>query len=305
MNPSLGALDAAYEYQTKVFCIISDQRVFRSQSPAMFQAVLGRTGIQGTYVPFMVDARNLAKALDSLRVLNIAGANITAPFKEKVLPYLDVLSEGANIIGAVNTVVCKGGHLKGYNTNAIGIMDALNAADFEIAGKKALVVGTGGAARAVTFILNWLRAESVVVAGRDDAKTGHLADHFSCTPCPMKDLSSVPTNVDLIVNATTVSSADESDQLTDIVSGMQINGCQLIFDLNYGRRQNIWQALAARNNVPFMDGIPALAYQARRTFLLWTGQEVPHQEFIRALAALHRHPVDSAFTIENKKASGA
>jgi shikimate dehydrogenase len=293
MNPSIGALDSTYEYQTKVFCIISDQRVFRSKSPAMFRTVLGRTGIQGTYVPFMVDARNIGKALDSLRVLNIAGANITVPFKEQVLPHLDVLSEGANIIGAVNTIVCKGGQLKGYNTNAIGIMDALNAAGFEIAGKRALVVGTGGAARAVVFILNWLRAESITVAGRDDIKTRDLADHFSCTARPLKSLSDTPVNVDIVVNATAISSADESDQLADLVAGMQINGCQLVFDLNYGRRKNIWQAMAARSDVRFMDGISALAYQARRTFLLWTGQEVPQQEFLAALAASRRHPADS------------
>lgn len=292
MNPSIGigALDSTYEYQTKVFCIISDQRVFRSKSPAMFRTVLGRTGIQGTYVPFMVDARNLGKALDSLRVLNIAGANITAPFKERVLPHLDVLSEGANIIGAVNTIVCKAGQLKGYNTNAIGIMDALNAAGFEIPGKKALVVGTGGAARAVVFILNWLRAESVTVAGRDDAKTRDLADHFSCTARPLKSLADAPVNVDIVVNATAISGADESDQLADLVAGMQINGCQLVFDLNYGHRKNIWQAMAARSDVRFMDGISALAYQARRTFLLWTGQEVPHQEFLMALAPSQPRP---------------
>lgn len=284
MNQSSGVLDSTYEYQTKVFCIISDQRVFRSISPQMFTTVLGRTGINGTYVPFMVEAGNIGRALESLRVLNIAGASINAPYKEKVLPYLDALSEGANIIGAVNTIVCKKGHLKGYNTNAIGIMDAFNAVDFEIAGKKALVIGTGGAARAVLFILNWLRADSVVVAGRDDAKTRRLANHFSCTSRSLKDLANLPLNVDLIVNATSISSRDESDLLTGIVGSLRHTGCQMVFDLNYGRRDNIWQSLAAKNDAKFMDGLSPLAYQARRTLQLWTGQEVPQAEFLKALA---------------------
>ncbi|MEE4114510.1 MAG: hypothetical protein V2I40_16955, partial [Desulfobacteraceae bacterium] len=209
MNQHSGLLDATDAFQTKVFCIISDQRVFRSRSPAIFTAVLSRTGIKGAYVPFMVDDKNIGKALDSLRVLNIAGANITAPFKEKVLPYLDVLSEGANIIGAVNTIVCRGGQLKGYNTNAIGIMDALNEVKFDIAGKKALVIGTGGSARAVVFILNWLRAASVVVAGRDNQKSCRLAGHFNCTQRSLKELAQFPIEVDLIVNATSISSPDE------------------------------------------------------------------------------------------------
>ncbi len=283
MNQFSELLDATYDYQTKVFCIISDQRVFRSKSPAMFTSVLDRTGTKGAYVPFMVEDGNIGKAMESLRVLNISGANITAPFKEKVLPYLDVLSEGANIIGAVNTIVCKGGQLKGYNTNAIGIMDALYEVNFDIAGKKALVIGTGGSARAVIFILNWLRAESVVVAGRNDEKTSQMADQFSCTPRALKNLSDVPVNVDIIVNATSISSRDESSELTGIIDSMKNNGCQLVFDLNYGHRENIWQALADKSGIRFLDGLSALAYQARRTFLLWTGQEVPHEEFLKAL----------------------
>jgi shikimate dehydrogenase len=64
---------------------------------------------------------------------------------------------------------------------------------------------------------------------------------------------------------------------------MQIHRCQLIFDLNYGYRDNLWRSLADTHNIPFMDGLSTLAYQARRTFLLWTGQEVPHEEFLRPL----------------------
>jgi len=278
-----GNLETTYEYQTKVFCLLSDQRVFRSRSPQMFSRVIDRTGMKGTYVPFMVASANLGKALDSLRVLNIAGANITAPFKEKVLPYLDVLSEGANIIGAVNTIVCKGDQLKGYNTNAIGVMDALNEVGFDVAGKRALVIGTGGAARAVVFILNWLRAESVVVAGRDEDKAGRLAEHFGCQPMALKTLTEVPADQQIIVNATSVSGSEESGELSGIAEGMLGKGCQLVFDLNYGRRNNIWLALAEKWGVPFLDGLSSLAYQARRTFLLWTGQEIPHQEFLKAL----------------------
>ncbi len=283
MNRSSGFLDATHDYQTKVFCLISDHRVFRSRSPGMFSTVIDRTGIKGAYVPFRVDDDNIGKALESLLVLNIAGAAISAPFKEKVIPYLDVLSEGANIIGAVNTIVCKDGRLKGYNTNAIGIMDALNAAHFDIPGKKALVIGTGGAARAVAFILNWLRAESIFVAGRDKDKTRRLAERFSGTPWRLGDLPEYPVNVDLIVNATSISGCDESSELTGIVGSMKTDGCRLVFDLNYGRRDNIWQTLAQKNNILFMDGMSVLAYQARRTFLLWTGRDVPQEEFLNAL----------------------
>ena len=112
-------------------------------------------------MPFKVAPEQLGQALQSLRVLNIAGANITIPYKEAVIPYLDVLSEGANIIGAINTIVLNGDKLKGYNTNAIGFMDALSYAGYEVEDKSAMVFGTGGAARAVVFILNWLRTKTI------------------------------------------------------------------------------------------------------------------------------------------------
>ena len=275
--------DATYEYKTKVFCIISDQRVFRSKSPQIFTHVIGRAGLKGAYVPFMVAPDNLGKAMESLRALNIAGANITAPFKETVLPYLDILSEGANIIGAVNTIVCKGDQLKGYNTNAIGIMDALNEVAFDVAGKRALVIGTGGAARAVVFILNWLRAESVTVAGRDEKKTGRLAEHFGCRPMSLQALGDAPLDQEIVVNATSVSGSDECGELSDIAACIHGDECRLVFDLNYGRRNNVWQTLADRWGVRFMVGLSTLAYQARRTFLLWTGQELPQEEFLNAL----------------------
>ena len=168
--------------KTKVYCILSDERVYRSRSPVMFSRVLDRVGLKGAYVPFCVHPDNLGQALQSLRWLNIAGANITVPYKEKVIPFLDVLSEGANIIGAINTIVCKGDELKGYNTNAIGIMDALGNIGFEVAGKKALVFGTGGAARTVVFILNWLRAESITLAGRSLERATAITDQFGGRP---------------------------------------------------------------------------------------------------------------------------
>jgi shikimate dehydrogenase len=277
-------MDETLAFHKKIFCIISNQRVFRSKSPEMFNSVLNRSGIDGAYVPFHVHEDNLGKALQSLAVLNIAGANISAPFKEKVMPYMDVLSEGANIIGAVNTIVCKNNQLKGYNTNAIGVMDALNEANFDIDGKKALIVGTGGAARAVAFILNWLRAEEITVTGRNDEKSRCLAEDFSGRARPVEDLLRFPLDVDLIVNATYVSSPDESEPLTELTQSLQTPGCQLVFDLNYGRRENIWEALAKRMNCVYMDGQPALAYQARRTFLLWTGRDIPPDEFLKALS---------------------
>ena len=267
----------------KVFCIISDKRVFRSKSPAIFSAVMKHLGIGGAYVPFMVEPDQIGQALESLRVLNIAGANLTVPYKEVSIPYVDELSEGARFIGAINTIVCKGKVLKGYNTNAIGFMDVLNDVDFDVAGKSALVFGTGGIAKAVVFILNWLRTSSVTVTGRSDEKIDQIVNQFGCEAKPLRALLDTPIQADLVINATAVSSPGESPELAELVRNLEVAKCKLVMDLNYGRSQNFWQDMARSKDIPFMDGLPALAFQARRTFALWTGIQVPPEEFLKAL----------------------
>jgi shikimate dehydrogenase len=249
----------------------------------MFSTVMERVGIKGSYVPFMVEPGKIGQALHSLRVLNIAGANITVPYKEIVIPHLDVLSEGANIIGAVNTIVRSDEILKGYNTNAIGIMDALNDAGFDVEGKSALIFGTGGAAKSVAFILNWLRTGSIIVTGRSHEKTKQIVERFGGETKSFDALLEQPALVNVLVNATSVSSPDESPELAELVSRLEVPACELVLDLNYGRRQNFWQDMARARGIRFMDGLSCLAFQARRTFALWTGVQVAPSEFLTAL----------------------
>jgi len=267
----------------QVYCILGDERVMRSKSPTIFSTVLKRIGLKGSYVPFKVDPDQIGSALQSIRVLNIAGASITIPFKEKVIPHLDVLSEGANIIGAINTIVRNGDILKGYNTNAIGFMDALSESGFDVEGKSALVFGTGGAAKAIVFILNWLRTTSIFVAGRNENKTSEMVHRFGGEALRLDELENRTLSVNIVVNATSVSSPDESPEMAALLEKIKIKGCEMVVDLNYDRRENFWEDLALRNGARFMDGLPALAYQSRRTLALWTGIQVPPEEFLEVL----------------------
>ena len=274
---------SAFEIQCKVYCILGDERVFNSKSPEMFSAVFQRVGLRGAYVPFMTTLERVGDALNSIRVLNIAGANVTVPYKECVIPFLDVLSEGAKIIGAINTIAWEGDVLKGYNTNAIGFMDTLEEIEYAVPGKRALVFGSGGAAKAVVFILNWLRAESVYISARNELRSREMAERLGGEVISLEDAVASPLGVDLVINATSVSSEDESPEFAALVNRLDLNGCQLLMDLNYGREQNIWERKAAASGVAFMDGLRALAYQARRTFALWTGIQVEPNEFLSEL----------------------
>jgi shikimate dehydrogenase len=267
----------------KVFCILGDKRTFRSKSPIMFNTVLKRIGMNGIYVPFSVEPGQIGKAVQSLKVLNIAGANVTVPYKESIIPHMDILSEGANIIGAINTIVFDGDKIKGYNTNAIGFMDALNKINFDVAGKSALVFGTGGAAKAVVFILNWLRATPTFIAGRNEEKVRQMVNRFSVEPKTLETLADQPIPANIIVNATTVSSPDESQKLASLINRIEVPGCEIVIDLNYDRPRNFWQDMAEDRGIQFMDGFSILAYQAMRTLALWTKVKVGPEEFINAL----------------------
>jgi shikimate dehydrogenase len=274
---------SAFEIQCKVYCILGDERVFNSKSPEMFTTVFQRMGLKGVYVPFMTTLENVGEALASIRVLSIAGANITVPYKECVIPFLDVLSEGAKIIGAINTIAWEGDVLKGYNTNAIGFMDTLEEIEYPVPGKRALVFGSGGVAKAVVFILNWLRAESVFIAARNEPRAREMAERLGGEAISLEEVVASPPGVDMVINATSVSSEDESPEFAALVDRLDLSGCQLLMDLNYGREKNIWERKAATSGVRFIDGLRTLAYQARRTFSLWTGIQVEPNEFLSAL----------------------
>jgi shikimate dehydrogenase len=271
------------EIQHKVFCIFGDERVFNAKSPLLFSFILKKIGLNASYVPFMVAPHQIGEAICSMRTLNIAGANVTAPYKESVVAHLDVLSEGANIVGAVNTITRDGDTLKGYNTNAVGFMNAMNETGFDAAGKTALVFGTGGAARAVVFILNWLRTETTLIAGRSEKKIQPLVDKFGGESIPLENLSKKSLKAHIIVNATPVATAEDSAKMAELLNGLDVKECQLMIDLNYGRRNNMWERYARSKGIHYVDGLTTLTHQARRSFMLWTKIDIDACRFIAVL----------------------
>ena len=114
-------------------------------------------------------------------------------------------------------------------------------------------------------------------------KTRQIVKRFGGEAISLYDLPSRMLDVNIVVNATSVSSPDESPEMAALLENIQIRGCELMVDLNYDRRDNFWEDLALKNGVRFMDGLPALAYQSRRTLALWTGIQVPPEEFLKIL----------------------
>lgn len=267
----------------KVFGVISDERAYRSKSPVMHNRVLYKTDLDGVYAPFAVAPERLEDAVKGLRALKIAGANVTVPYKEKVIPFLDELSEGAAGIGAVNTIVNRGGRLIGYNTDADGFLDALDGAGVDVKGKPVLMFGAGGAAKAIAYALAASGAGRIAITGRNLAKVDEVAGPMGAVPMTLASLPCAAIDAALVVNAMSVSSPEEAPELEGLLGRLTLSNCELVFDINYGREKNIWRNLAMGNFVPFEDGIFMLAHQARRSFELWTGISVDVREFVSAL----------------------
>ncbi len=267
----------------KIFCILSDERAFRSKSPALYNAVFKKIGISAAYVPLKVMPDQIGPAMQALRSLNFSGANVTIPYKSLVIPHMSILSEGANIIGAVNTIIRNGDELKGYNTNAIGFMDTLEEVGFDVTGKKALIFGSGGGARAVIFILNWLRAEVIDIAGRTATRVKDIVTKIGGTPTTLERLDEDPSQAQIIINTTPISAPEDSPPFYEFIRRQSFKSCQLIIDLNYGRENNFWEQKARKLDIRFVDGLIPLAHSARRTLILWTRVDVPPAEFMKVL----------------------
>lgn len=245
-------------------------------SPAMQNAAFEALGLDYCYIPFPVHPENLADAVQSIRALNIAGINITLPHKEKVMPLLDTIDREALFIGAVNTIVNSEGRLAGYNTDGRGFMQSLDENGISLQDRKILIVGAGGASRAVSYYL-CMKARNVFLYGRTKTKVDQLAD----------DLKQIQNNVsivdntsnigeyDIIINATPLGLREEDPLPFDI---KQLRTEQVVCDLIYKETRLLKEA--SRKGCFTLNGLGMLLWQGALAFELWTGKQ-PQIEAMR------------------------
>ncbi|MCW8805477.1 MAG: shikimate dehydrogenase, partial [Ignavibacteriaceae bacterium] len=151
-----------------------------SYSPFIQNYALELMNLDYVYLPFDVPTENLKNAVKAVLSLGLKGLNVTLPHKEKIIKFLDELSEEASIIGAVNTIVNDHGKLMGYNTDANGILETLLPYKDKISGTKMTVIGAGGSARAVIFtLLRHFKPEEINIINRTQQKADSLANDFS------------------------------------------------------------------------------------------------------------------------------
>lgn len=254
--------------------------VGHSLSPIIQNAAFKHRGLAVTYEVRDIEPQDLPHAVDELRASDCLGANITVPHKEEVLRLLDEIEAEAARVGAVNTVVNRDGILAGHNTDLQGFSIALrDLLHQDAAGLKFLVLGAGGAARAVLAALLQERAAYVYVANRCLERAEALcraARGWGDTPCLALSLASactVAAECDVIVNATSIGLPQSVKDLPLDVDTLHRG--QVLFDLVYGPGTTPMVLAATAKGLRATDGKAMLVQQAALSYELWTGTDAP------------------------------
>lgn len=259
-----------------------------SRSPRMHNLAFDKLGIDAVYLTFEIDNDKLESAINAMRTLDVIGFNVTMPNKQKVIPYLDELSEEAKLIGAVNTVSNVNGKLKGYNTDAKGFMMNLDNHGVEYIGKKVVMSGAGGAgsAIAIQFALDGVKELVIFDMFEESAKrvAKIINDNTACKAIPYimdeKHLSQEMHTTGLYVDATPLGMHPYEDQACVSSADMIPQGIT-VSDITYAPPMTKLLKMAESRGCKVVTGIGMMYGQGAIAFKIWTGQDMPI-DYVRA-----------------------
>lgn len=249
--------------------------VGHSLSPAMHNAALADAGLDYVYVPLPVQPGQLKEAVAGLSALGFSGANVTIPHKVEVMQYLDDVDSTARSVGAVNTIVIKEGKCIGYNTDAQGFIGALQRSNIKVADKQAVLLGAGGAARAVVSGLLEAGIKKISIGARNRLKADDFAKDFAgglITVYDWQDQSFQETlaNCDILINCTPLGMTPKLEE-TPPVEWTKLKKTAAVCDLIYNPPLTKFLDIAQEAGHLVINGEGMLIGQGVVAFHLWTG----------------------------------
>jgi len=267
--------------ETKIAALIG-YPLKHSISPAFQQAAFDYYGLDVRYEIRETVSSELEREIEHLRQPAYLGANVTIPYKEATIPLLDRLEGLAPDIGAVNTIVKKGSKLIGYNTDAGGFLRSLkDKGGFNPRGKKATMIGAGGVARAIGFVLVSSGIQSLAIFDIDLERTRNLASELKTKSIIVlesdKDARFEDTisSADLLINCTPVGMKHSSSENQSPVASELISPGSLVYDVVYNPTHTILMKQAEARGAQVVGGLSMLVYQGVEAFELWTGRKAP------------------------------
>lgn len=258
-----------------------------SLSPRMHDLALSHLGLDYVYLAFNTGKEMLGQTIDTFRMLNIRGWNLSTPNKIKVLDYLDDISPEVKLIGACNTVINDNGRLRGENTDGLGFIRSLESESVEFKGKKMTVLGVGGVASAIIAQCSLNGIGAIDVYNRKD-------DFFAGSKKFLKEISE-QTNIEInlhdldnraqlhaslqessiLTNATSVGFTTATQGMSPLIDESGLHPALFVADVIYAPLKTLFLKQAERNGCRFMNGIPLVIHQGAESFKLWTGYDMP------------------------------
>ena len=280
-----------FNHTTKIIGVLGHP-IKHSFSPLMHNLSFELLNLDYIYLPFDVPPTHLKDALKGIRALGIKGFNVTLPLKEKIIQYIDELSEEASTIGAVNTVVNDNGVLHGYNTDVNGIIVALDKHKKKFSGKVATVIGGGGAARSVIYsLIRNFKVDRINLINRTVQKAESLRDYFESKThyenfkvyeLVPPDVVDVISGSNLVVNTSSIGMFPEIDDSPTSIE-QSFNSEQIVFDVVYNPVKTKFLTIAESSGSTIVSGLEMFVEQGKKSFELWTGEVMPSERIYQTL----------------------
>ena len=266
----------------KSFAVIGDP-INHSLSPNIHSAAFRELNLDSSYIGYRIPKGELESGVEGLKKIKISGFNVTIPHKVEMMKYLDKMDESCSIIGAVNTVVNNEGVLKGYNTDMDGFLEPLKKRNISIQDKKILLIGAGGAARAIIAGMSKEKAERVDIANRTTKNAEKLSEfatriELSTNVKKIEEIKNLQ-NYDIIINSTSLGLKNELSP----ISFEQINQDSVIYDIVYSPMNTDFIKKAKDKKLEVIYGYEMLLGQASRAFEIWHGMKAPYNAMKKAL----------------------
>lgn len=264
--------------------------VGHSLSPLMHNAAFAALELDYAYIPLPVHPDNLSQAVNGLKSMGFIGANVTIPHKVTIMPYLDELDKSAQLAGAVNTIVVRDGRCIGYNTDAQGFTQSLIAKEITMKDKTIVIMGAGGAARAVVCGLIEQDVHSILIGARSAAKAQEFIRIFEGTEiqgCGWHEQIFADTikQCDILINCTPIGmSSNKESELP--IKWQEVKTDTLVCDLIYNPPLTQFLADAQSQGHMVINGAGMLVEQGALAFELWTGKTAPRNIMLATLSKM-------------------
>ena len=268
---------------SKTFAVIGDP-IDHSLSPNIHSAAFRELNLENSYIAYRIPKGELSEGIESLKKIKIDGFNVTIPHKVEMMKYLDKMDESCSVIGAVNTVTNTEGILKGYNTDMDGFLDPFKKKEIKIQDTKILLLGAGGAARAIVAGVAKEKAKHITIANRTLQNANNLTQFankigLDANAITIENVGDDLKDYDIIVNATSVGLKNEPSP----ISLESIKPETIVYDIVYMPMNTDFLKKAKGKGAKIIYGYEMLLGQAVRAFEIWHGIEAPYNAMKKAL----------------------